>query len=248
MRRQQSIKFAAIVAVLFDTVASAHGLPGIGTADRRRPVAVDRPPFDSLVRVQTELGGRCTGFLVAPTLVMTAAHCLFQPKVRAFLQPDAVHVLASYRAGTYRAHARAIRFLIPDSYRPFVEDGTAGADRAVLVLDRPVGTAAQALKLQPVPALPAPIRLAGYGQDRDELALESPACTASALVADGQGRPLLAHDCQATSGTSGAPLVWRRPDARWVAIGVQIEARTGAAGGLAVPALDPIPSGRSAGR
>ncbi len=248
VRGKQSIKVAIIAAFWFDTVASAHGLPGIGASDQRRPVSVAEPPFDALVRVQTELGGRCTGFLVAPALVMTAAHCLYQPRAQAYLQPGSVHVLAAYRSGAWRAHARVVRFVIPRGYAPAAEAATAGADRALLVLGQPVGTAAQTLALRRPPALPLTVRLAGYGQDREERAVESPPCAVTGPAADGQGRALLAHGCQATAGTSGAPLVWLQPDGRWAAIGVQIEARDAQAGGLAVPVLDATPSDRSAGR
>ncbi|MGI4748734.1 MAG: trypsin-like serine peptidase [Janthinobacterium lividum] len=226
--------------------------PGVGAVDRRMPVDVNAMPWSSLVRVQTELGERCTGFLVSPQVVVTAAHCLFLPRVRRFIQPSSVHVLRAYRNGQYAAHAMVVRFTVPPSYQPLDETRTAGADRAVLVLDRRLLPESETLPEAPVPAvLPAPILLGGYGQDRNEVAIADRTCRLVGQAGDGEGRPLLVHDCEATRGTSGAPLLWRRPDGRWAAIGIQIEAASGA-GGRAVPLVGmPGPatgSDNSAGR
>ncbi len=183
---------------------------------------------------------------------MTAAHCLFLPRVRRFIQPGSVHVLVGYDRGRYQAHARVSAFRVADGYQPMDEGRSGGADRAVLVLDHAVVPEADVLPTAQPPAAPVPVRLGGYGQDRDERAVADPACTLTAWIVDGAGRPLLAHDCEATRGTSGAPLLWRRPDGRWDAIGVQIGASVSGAGGVAVPlgasAGAAIPSGRPADR
>ena len=231
-------------------------LPGVGPGDRRVAIDMAQPPWRALVRVQTELGERCTGFMVAPQVAVTAAHCLFLPRVDRFIQPSSVHVLLRYDHGRFAAHARVARFTVPDGYRFRDEAATAGADRAVLVLDHRLLPAADAIPLaSALPALPAPALLGGYGQDRDEVVVAEAGCRVLGWTRDGEGRPLLAHDCQATRGTSGAPLLWRRPDGRWAAIGIQIEARA-ASGGVAVPLPGPgvpgpgtvTPTGSSAGR
>lgn len=189
-------------------------------------------PWRALGRVQTELGTRCTGFLVGPREVFTAAHCLFLPRARHYAQPGSVHFLLGYAFGAYVAHARVVSYSIAAGYDPLREAATAGADRAVLVLDAPLGTPDRVLR--PAAAPPGPVMLGGYGQDRAEAIDADLHCAVIGLVRDGEGRPLLRHDCSATRGTSGAPLL-ADSTRGWVAVGIQIAAVADGRGGLAVP-------------
>ena len=209
-------------------------LPGLSAGVPLRPVPLGEAPWHALLRVQTELGARCTGFLVAPAVAITAAHCLFVPRAGHFLRPGSVHVLLRYRMGRYDAHARVLRFIVSPLYDPLRQARTAGLDRAVLMLDHAVAPPAQVLRLAgTIPAAGTALRLAGYGQDRDELAVQGPPCRITGLQDDATGHVVIAHDCAGTRGTSGAPLVTCDADGSWRVVGVQIEARTTSAGGLA---------------
>ena len=210
-------------------------LPGVGTRDDRAVVDPNRAPWRAVGRVQTELGGRCTGFLVAPRTVVTAAHCLFLPRPRNFLQPGSVHFVTGYALGRYAGHSVATRFTIAPGYDPLHEDRTAGADWAVLTLAVPLGTADRRLPLAAAVPAGGAVMLGGYGQDREEVMDADTDCAVSGRSADGDGRALLVHTCSATRGTSGAPLLARSADGGWEVIGVQIAAAPGQAGGFAVP-------------
>lgn len=211
-------------------------LPGIGTRDPREPVDQALSPWRALARVQTELGGRCTGAMVAPDRVLTAAHCLVAARTRRFVQPGSVHVLLGYDRGAWVARARVVRFVIGTGYS--AERGTAAADWALLALDRPIATPDRILPLlieAPPPGTPA--MLGGYQQDRPEVVLADTGCRILGLQRHPSGHATLLHDCAGTRGASGAPLLARMQDGRnWGVAGVQSAVSAELALGHAVPA------------
>ena len=80
-------------------VAARPLLPGIGATDPRRPVDLAQAPWRALGRVQLELGKRCSGALVGPRTVLTAAHCLVAPRTGNLVRPETVHFLLAYDRG-----------------------------------------------------------------------------------------------------------------------------------------------------
>lgn len=75
-------------------------------ADDRRVVDPTEPPWAAIVKVQSNIGLRCTGALIGPSMVITAAHCLYNRRTRALLQPVSLHVLGGYERGGYRSPTR----------------------------------------------------------------------------------------------------------------------------------------------
>jgi hypothetical protein len=47
----------------------------------------------------------CTGSVVGPALVLSAAHCLFNPRTGLFFPVGSVHFLIGYEGGSYLARS-----------------------------------------------------------------------------------------------------------------------------------------------
>jgi len=247
---RQVVLTSSSVAFLFVCPAAAESvppsvLPGVGARFGRTLVDVREAPWRSLGRVQTEIGGRCTGVLVGPNLVLTAAHCLVQWRNHHVLPPSSVHFVLAYAFGQYAAHARAKAFAIAPGYDPSRPDGQPGRDWAVLTLDAAIGSLDDTIPLATnLPASGEAVTLAGYEQDRPEAIQADLRCTVLNVVPDSGGRPVIWHDCNATRGSSGAPLLARAATGGWQVVGVQVVGRyartpagpIGTAGGQAVPA------------
>lgn len=216
--------------------AISLGLPATAGAERMLPADLASAPWRAVGRVQTDFGTRCTGFLIAPSLVMTAAHCLYRPVTGHYVQPGSVHFLWRYDRGLYAGHARAISFVISPGYEPAHELRTLGLDRAFLTLDQALGTEADTVRF--APAVPPPgsiLYTGGYNRDHDEI-LEAGTCHLLGYRVDRGGHRLLLDDCPGEPGTSGAALFTRDANGSWGVVGLAV-ARTGPGGrfGLAEP-------------
>jgi protease YdgD len=195
--------------------AATQPVTGIIGSDDRELLDPTKWPWLAIGRVNRTSGGFCTGTLVGPDLVLTARHCLVNPRTGRRVQPDTIHFLAGYRRGEWLRHGVARAFILPEpdagrgageaGRKAPADDGTDNlADDWVLVILE------DALDIRPVPvgALPrrqaAGIRLAraGYGRDRPHLPSLHDGC---ALL--GQEGNVLLHDCDATFGDSGSPLL-----------------------------------------
>lgn len=212
-------------------------LPGLGGHDRRERVDPATAPWRMLGRIQTIYGGRCTGFLIGLYRAMTAAHCLYRGPAHVLISPRYVHFLLAPDRGVVKAAALVEDYVIPPGYDPAHETESSGSDWAVLVLNEPLGAIGGILPLARDPLPPAtPIVLGGYSRDHTEVIEADLHCRVLETVHNARGAPLLHHDCEATEGTSGAPLLRQGPEG-WAVIGIQIGAVVNRAGGVAVPAF-----------
>jgi protease YdgD len=207
-------------------------LPGIGAVDRRIAVDPGQAPWEAIAKVQTNIGTRCTGALIAPRIVLTAAHCLYNRLTRALLQAGSLHVLIGASRGNYRWHRLATRYTVGPGFNGNMP-GPQGSDWAQLELESAIPGVVAPLRV--VTEWPPPgtaIALPGYNQDHAQILMADLDChVTGALVA--AGRPFIAHDCDATRGTSGGPLLLRQGGG-WGVIGINIGATPGA--NLALPA------------
>jgi len=209
------LRLAAALALVVVAAATAH------TEDRRVPVDPNEPPWNAIAKVQSNIGEHCSGALIAPSVVVTAAHCLYNPRTRALLQPVSLHVLFGYQRAQYHWHRQVTRITVGLGF-----DGTNGrpqpGDWARLEL-------AEAVPVTPLTLFDGgvgpgmAVALAGYNQDRAQLLMADLACHVLHVTALSPSATFLAHDCAATRGTSGAPLLTRR-DGGWAVIAINIAA------------------------
>ena len=139
--------------------------------------------------------------------MLTAAHCLWNKRTRRWLTPDALHFLAGYSRGDYRAHSLIVAIDRPSGSSPDQKGNVPlPYDFALLTLAKPLGDQLGTLSLAetvPSAAYQAPIVVqAGYSQDKAHILSIHQGCRLTADV----GRGLVGHDCDATKGDSGSPL------------------------------------------
>lgn len=185
------------------------------------PAQADEP----LVKLQTGDAGRdwmavgklvmgdaefCTGALVAPDLVLTAAHCLFDKTTGQPFAPAQITFLDGWRNGraeAYRSARAAVAFpgyVFGDPNQP----DRVARDLALIALDQPIRLPqVRPFAMTAAPGPGAQVSVVSYAQDR----AEAPSLQSVCHVLNRQDQ-ILILTCDVDFGSSGAPVFIAGPD------------------------------------
>jgi len=166
--------------------------------------------------------------------VLTAAHCVFNRLTQQNFPPGSLHFLIGYNGSRYAGHAIGVKLETGLGYDPSQPYATVGSDWALITLDTRLGSADRVLPIiDQSPEVGSTVMLGGYQQDHPLVLMADTECRIVGRATDTSGRLLLRHNCTATRGDSGAPLLIEQAG-KWHTAGIDVTARPGIASGLAV--------------
>ena len=182
-------------------VSDAIRIDGVIGTDDRKLVDSLAPPWNAVGRINIQ-GYRkrqhCTGTLIAPNKVVTAAHCLIDHQSGTPVSVDRIHFLAGVLRGVHLAHGRAA---CVDFLGPSQTGRTVQQDVAIITLT-------EKLQIAPAPvsrANPATadqhLIHAGYTRDRPHSLAADSRCSLHRSDAT-----IWLTDCDTNFGASGGPV------------------------------------------
>ncbi|WP_187428029.1 hypothetical protein ROLI_001440 [Roseobacter fucihabitans] len=167
-------------------------------------VTPDAMTWRAVGRLDAAMSGFCTATLIAPDLLLTAAHCVYSSKTNRLIKPAGL----TFRAGLQKGKAVAERRIVQVEVHPGYDASagpsaqSVGHDVALLRLAEPIGAdVLDPFSVQDSAQTHGPVSVVSYGKGRAESLSAQSACE----VLDGYQNVIL-MDCEATFGSSGAPI------------------------------------------
>jgi V8-like Glu-specific endopeptidase len=192
-----------------------------GCAPDARPAAAQRPIVDGTsdngdpaavaigarrVGCDERLVARCSGTLVAPRLVLTAAHCVLDPRLSSSLE-------VAFGSAVDAPDA-AFRQVVHVAVHPEYQGDGDAADLAALILDTPAPVAPATLGAEPMDEtwIGARVRVVGFGQARSTDPVTGVKRSGTAVITDvsATGFRIEADPSMSCHGDSGGPVLATR--------------------------------------
>ncbi|MCU0905192.1 MAG: trypsin-like peptidase domain-containing protein [Tabrizicola sp.] len=211
----------------------------------RLETADDSRGWDAVGKLVMGNRGFCTGALIGPQLVLTAAHCLYDKTTGVQVRPEDIEFQAGFRNGRAVAYRRVSRAVAHPDYRYAAEDklDRVTDDLALLELSQPI----RLPSLAPFETGDSPVQgdavdVVSYAQYREEAPSIQEACE----VLAGR-RDTLILTCNVDFGSSGAPVFALQDGVVRVVSVISAKAEVdGRKVALAVPLAEPLAALRNA--
>lgn len=189
--------------------ALSFSVAGASLADTdpapRRVLTIDeQQTWSGVGRLNHSRGGFCSGALIAPDTVLTAAHCVVDEATNGAVPPRDLRFVAGLRTGVYTSHRRAVEAKTHPDWSGYRGDGkvVVAGDIAVVKLEAPISSIeALNFKTGAAPEEGDPVTLVSYGRGREgALSIQEPCYVLRRFAAS------VELNCDSVNGTSGAPV------------------------------------------